>query len=172
MSDQRRPAFTLFLCTICICIPAFINNFPFVYADTGSYLFAGFTSGVSYIRPILYGIFLRHVCLFESFWLVVLAQAFLTAWMMRLFVRSFFDTLRSIDLLMITAALTLGTSIGISNGMLMPDFTTALMVLATAVLLLSKRLKTWELIFTGVYIWFSVACHHSHTYILLLALLC
>ena len=162
---------SLFICTICICIPAFINNFPFIYSDTGSYMDIGFSNRVSHIRPLTYGLFIRHISLYESLWLVIFAQSFIVVWFIHLFVKTFFKNIPSFFILLVVAILTATTSIGVSTGMLMPDFTTPILILASAVLLFSKIKSKRVFLFTCLGLWFSIACHHSHAYIFFLILI-
>lgn len=169
--NNKLSHLSLFICALCICIPAFINNFPFIYSDTGDYIGTGFSKWVSRIRPLTYGLFLRHISLEESFWLVIAVQAFLTAWFIQLFAKSFFEKVSSFAIIVTIAILTASTSIGVTTGMLMPDFTSPILILATAILLFSKNLKRWDFGFAILGLWFALACHHSHAYVLCLMLL-
>lgn len=170
-NDKKKYRFSLFLSTIIICIPAFINNFPFIYSDTGTYLEVGFSNSVSYIRPIAYGIFMRHISLHQSLWLVVAAQAFIISWLILFFAKTFFKNTSPFSVVLAVFILTATTSIGVSTGMLMPDFATPILILATALLLFSEIKSKWSLFFICLALWFTVAAHHSHGYILLLILL-
>lgn len=66
--------FTLFIC-ILFMFPAFYNNYPYVFSDTGTYIGSGFDNKVPEDRPIFYGLFVRHISLSKSLWLVVLGQS-------------------------------------------------------------------------------------------------
>lgn len=65
--------------TLLFCLPAFINGYPLVYSDTGTYIFSGFAGHVPADRPITYGLFLRHTSLAFSVWLTVFSQGLLYA---------------------------------------------------------------------------------------------
>lgn len=69
----------IFIVAVLLCYMGFYNRFPLVYSDTDSYMEMGFNNHVLPDRPITYGLFLRHVSLSESLWLVVFAQGFLLA---------------------------------------------------------------------------------------------
>ena len=59
---------------IILCFMGFYNTFPYVYSDCGTYIGSGFSLKVPYDRPIFYGLFVRHVSLLTSLWLVILVQ--------------------------------------------------------------------------------------------------
>ncbi len=170
MSPKRLSFLAVLLSTICLCVPALINNFPFVYPDTATYLGIGFEHRTSPIRPPFYGVFLRHISMKESLWLVVLAQAFLVTFLAKLFIDVFFKKSHPFLLILSTVLFTLTTSIGITVGMLMPDFTTVFIILGSAIILYGKDLRKWQVVIATFYIWLAIASHHSHFYILCLIL--
>jgi hypothetical protein len=63
--------------SILFLFPAFYNSYPYVFSDTGTYISSGFENIVPDDRPIFYGLFIRHISLSESLWLVVLGQSIL-----------------------------------------------------------------------------------------------
>ena len=75
---------------------AFANKYPFLYSDTCTYLDGGFDHQVNNMRPITYGLFMRHVSLLESLWLVVFVQALMVSWLIHLFFATFSKTRRGI----------------------------------------------------------------------------
>ncbi len=152
---------SLFFCTVGLCIPAFINNDPFLYSDTGTYIEVGFNNNISYIRPMLYGVLIRHISLHESFWIVIIAQALIVSGFIHLFARQFFKKASPFFTLLLVALLTACTSIGITTGMLMPDFTTPILLLATALLLFGEGQSKWELGIAGLGLWFSLGAQQS-----------
>lgn len=169
-SINKKYWISIFVSTIGICIPAFINNFPFLYADTGTYIRAGFSPFVSSVRPATYGLFLKHASLHESFWLVIFIQALMTVWFINVFVKYFFPKTPPFVTTLIIVVLALFTSMGITTGMLMPDFTTPIFILATILILHLPQEKKRVLLFCSLGLWFALACHHSHCVILLLML--
>lgn len=157
---------TILLCAIILTVPALINNFPFLYADTGTYIYVGFTNEISEIRPILYGIFLRHMSLRDSLWLVIMVQAVIVSWVICRFFRTFFTQAPAYLCVIVIALLTLCTGLGVTTGMLMPDFLTPVLVLALSMLLFSGDTSLRSQVLLAVVLWFAISCHHSHPYIL------
>jgi len=102
---------------------------------------------------------------------VILAQSIITVWFIRLFIKSFFSFINERIKFLIVGVLTATTSIGITVGMLMPDFTTFILIIGTALILFADGLNRLSRILILIGIWFSVASHHSHAYILLLILI-
>ena len=170
MRTKRLSFLAVILAAICLCIPSLINNFPFIYADTGTYLEIGFKGYASPVRPPLYGIFLRHITMKESFWLVVLVQALLVISVLKIFIDVFFKKSYPFLLILSIALLTATTSIGVTVGMLMPDFTTIFIILGSAIILYGKELKKWQFGIAVFYVWLAIGSHHSHAYILFLML--
>lgn len=168
--SKRQWALSIFAGTLTLMTPAFQNNFPFLFSDTGSYVLAGFKGVVSDFRPMAYGIFMRHVSLMESLWLVAFVQAWLTSWIIHQFTRVFFPQLPVYMPLATVFVLTLGTCAGITTTMLMPDFLTPLLILASAILLWGKTSRHVAA-GAGLILWFGIAAHHSHRWILFLPLL-
>jgi len=162
---------SLFIGALILCVPALLNHFPFIYSDSGTYLGIGFSDGISYVRPLLYGVFLRHVSLKDSLWLVIFFQALIIVSYIRLFLVHFFPGLPRFYLLGILALLTTCTSVGITTGMLMPDFTTPILFLAPALWLYASKMHWMSRALAFLGLWFTLANHHSHAYILLLILL-
>ncbi|MGB3547949.1 MAG: hypothetical protein WBA17_13295 [Saprospiraceae bacterium] len=162
---------TMLLSAITLCVPALINKFPFVYSDTGTYIYVGFTDDISWVRPTLYGIFMRHASLKESLWFVIFAQALITVWFVRRFSETLFPRLPDFFSLLIIVFLTATTSIGVVTGMLMPDFTTVILIFAPAIVLYGQPTKWWNVILIYLGLWFALASHHSHAYIFVLILI-
>ncbi len=168
--NKRKSFLTLLLSGFILCIPALYNNFPFIYGDTGTYMMAGFGDHISPIRPATYGIFIRHVSLNDSLWLVIVAQALLVAWFIREFVLCFFDEISDWFIVLLISLLTCTTSIGITIGMLMPDFAASILILSSILILFSKRGFSLTFVIICFGLWLSIALHHSHFYILFLIL--
>ena len=169
-SFRFRSVLSVWLGAFVLCTPAFLNNFPFLYADTGTYLMAGFRGYPSDIRAMTYGIFLRHVSLMESLWLVILVQGLMVSWAIHTFYRSFSTKYLSIAPLASILVLTCMTGIGEVTGMLMPDFLAPVMILCGAILLFGENISRWRQVMAGILFVLSVACHHSHAYIFFLLL--
>lgn len=162
---RLKPALSVLAGACFLLFPAFNNRFPFLYADTATYMWGGFNGFVSDFRPITYGLFIRHVSLMESLWLVVFVQALIVSGLIHLFFHVFSEQKPGFKPLAVVGGLALTTHIGLSVGMLMPDFFAGAMILATAIVLFGKDLKRWALIFCGLVVWLSLSTHFSHHYI-------
>lgn len=169
--QRRKSIISVWLGAIVLCTPAFVNTFPFLYTDTGTYLHCGFQGVTSDIRPMIYGLFIRHISLKESLWLVVFVQALIVSWTIHLFFSHFSQRLKVMQPLVTIVILTLMTGIGEVTGMLMPDFLTAVMILIGCIFLFGGKQALWKNVLMGLLFIFAVASHHSNAYILLLALL-
>ncbi len=67
-----------------LCFRAFQNHYPLLYSDTGTYIRSGFLGTVPLDRPIIYGLFLRHISLSVTPWLVIFTQGLLISILMYL----------------------------------------------------------------------------------------
>lgn len=61
---------------------AFVNRYPFVYDDTGSYIRSAWELKAMEDRPIGYGLFIRAVTWKSTLWPVVIVQGLLIAWLL------------------------------------------------------------------------------------------
>src|SRR5690349_975324 len=80
-------ALALVLSVAALLLPAFVNGFPFVFADTGGYLARSFERTLALGRSALYGAFLAAGIPFD-FWPNVVVQAGLTVWVLRIVLRA------------------------------------------------------------------------------------
>lgn len=164
--NKRLYLLSILLSAIAIMVPALINNFPFLYADTGTYIQIAYTDAISHIRPPLYGLFIEYVSLKVSLWLVIAAQALIVSWSIHRFIKVFFPKTPTFFGVLIISFLAFTSGIGVTTGMLMPDFMTPVMILHVIILLLSKDRTIKSFIMPCILLWFGVAVHHSHAYIL------
>jgi hypothetical protein len=81
--------FSILFGALLLLFPAFNNGYPFLYADTSTYITGGFLGAVSDFRPITYGLFVRHISLMESLWLVAFVQALIVSALIHLVFRVF-----------------------------------------------------------------------------------
>ncbi len=157
---------SIFFGAIMLMVPAMINNFPFLYVDSGTYLGNGFSNSVSWVRPLLYGLFIRHISLEESLWLVIFVQALIVSWTINRFILTFFPSAHAFFSILVLAILVFTSGIGLTTGMLMPDFLTPVLILLTGIIFFSERPSIKSFVLPCIVLWFAVACHHSHPYIL------
>lgn len=148
---------------ISLCYMGFYNRFPMVYSDTGAYIRSGFTNEVLIDRPIMYGLFLRHVSLAESLWLVIFVQGFLLAWSIYLFFKYFSGsknfTLQFLSFLLLILLCT-GVSVNVSQ--LIPDVFTPILILNFVVLALAKDVSRRDMICSILLFLLALTVHNSH----------
>ncbi len=154
-----------------LCAPALLNNFPFLYADTGTYVHGGFTGETSEIRPLLYGVFIRHISMHASLWFVILAQALMVSWSIHTFFRIFGNQYSHAWSNIWITVLVLMTGLGEVTGMLMPDIFTSVMILCGLILLFAPARTKWQTGLTCLFLWFSISVHHSNALSLFVVLI-
>lgn len=168
--QRFKSILSVWLGAIVLCTPAFVNTFPFLYTDTGTYLHCGFQGVTSDIRPMIYGLFIRHISLKESLWLVVLVQALIVSWTIHSFYRIFSKRTLTMQPLVAIFILTLMTGIAEVTGMLMPDFLTPVMILIGCIFLFGGSQPLWKNILFSALFLFAGASHHSNAYIFLFSM--
>ena len=68
VTDPRGEALAVVLLVPLLLLPAIWNRFPFIYYDTGAYLFEGLTSRFIPERAAVYSLFLRFTDAATSLW--------------------------------------------------------------------------------------------------------
>jgi hypothetical protein len=150
--DLIIDSFLLLMAGLVLCVFAFVNGFPLVYSDTGTYINSGFENEVPIDRPILYGLFLRHISLKTTLWLPVYFQALMTAWSIRFLINrldwtvSFRRKVFAVSILLLTAC----TGIAQKTGNLLPDFTTALIPIVAVGMLVATSLTRGSNLYIGL----------------------
>lgn len=165
--------FLLLAAGLVLCAFAIVNGYPLVYSDTGTYINSGFENEVPFDRPILYGLFLRHISLKATLWLPVFFQGLMTAWSIRFLINRFPWTISFrrkvfVSCIVILTAFT-GVAQKVSN--LLPDYTTALIPIIAVAFLSGEKLTRTEKIIATTLLFFSFLAHGSNLYIGLLAVL-
>lgn len=142
---------------------AFYNRYPIIFSDVGTYIYSGFHDIVPVDRPIFYGIFVRHISLAFSLWLVAFAQSILVVLLIVYTIRYIFDTnfvYFKTFICCVLLSLTTSTSYVVSH--IMPDFFLSILLLAIALLLLNKRLPILLKIFFAIIIIYACISHLSN----------
>ncbi|MFZ5552347.1 MAG: hypothetical protein ACOZCO_04470 [Bacteroidota bacterium] len=161
----------LFLLTgaIFLLIPAFDNNFPFVYPDTGAYIASGFNGDVPVDRPISYGLFLRHISLKTTLWLPVFLQSIIVFYLIYLCVKYFVRSEHTkVISLIVTLILVSCTGLGYHTGQLMPDIFTGILAVTLILLVFSKHLSFTEKILLFLILLVSSLMHVSNILFMLI----
>lgn len=137
-------------CAFIILLPTIINGYPFVYADTGTYIRSAFEGYVPIDRPYWYGVFMRITSLGgHTLWGVAVAQALFCASYVRRVCACCSPSQRPHRTALIgSAVLTLCTGLGWYAGQLLPDVFTGVGLLAVYLLVRSKGawwVRVWDL---------------------------
>lgn len=158
-------------CALIACYYGFHNQFPLVYPDTGTYIHSGFTGQVPLDRPIVYGLFLRHISLGVSPWLVILVQGLIASWLLFKTV-GFIATgiSRTAILVTTTVLLVFATGFSFNVSILLPDIFCAFAILSMANLLFHNGLNRIESTAMSFLLVISTAAHLSNLPVLLMLL--
>ncbi len=149
--------------------PALWNRFPLLQYDTGGYLARWFEGYLVPSRSSAYGLFLVALAQ-PNFWLVVIAQAAITVWLLALTLRAHGFGRRPWALPLITALLCVGTTLPWLASVLLTDIFAGLAVLAVHLLVFADHsLRRFERPALVALIGFAVATH-SATFAIVLAL--
>jgi len=125
--------------------PALWNQYPIVFADTGTYLSQAIHRYLGWDRPAFYSLFMLPLHWTRTTWPVIGVQALLTAWVLTLTWRALAPGRPTRWLLPIGFVLAVGTWLPWLVSELMPDVFTPLLVLVFALLALDRgTLRRWE----------------------------
>jgi hypothetical protein len=153
-----------------LCYWAFYNNYPLVYSDTGSFIAAGAEKGWNSTR-VFYGLFIRHISLHETLFLVVFAQGLIISSMIHFVFSRFSSSSYKIALAQITIIiLTLFTGISFHVSQIMADIFTSVSILCLVCLLFIRDLNRSELILLALLFVFSNITHNTHSFIAIFTL--
>jgi len=145
-----------------LCFYAFYNKYPLVYSDTGTYIHSGFENIVPADRPIFYGLFIRHISLHATLWLVVLAQGLMVSYVIFHCIQ-FISCKKNKVLVFFFSILflTLFTGISVNVSQIIPDIFTPISFLCLIILLYGKQKKTTIVCISIIYI-VSLLVHYSN----------
>lgn len=125
--------------------PALWNAYPIVFADTGTYLSQAIHRYAGWDRPVFYSLFMLPLHATVTVWPVVVVQALLVAWVLRLVCRVLLPGLSGIAFVGGVALLSVATWLPWLVSELMPDVFTPLTVLVLTLLAwVPHRLTRWE----------------------------
>src|SRR5947209_7131733 len=151
LAESRGEALALVLIAPLLLLPAIWNRFPFIYYDTGAYLFEGLTGRFIPERAAVYSLFLRFAGAATSLWIIAVLQAAMSAFLITQCARAVAPGVRWRVLLLVAAALVIATSLPWYTGEIEPDCFTALLVLALYLLAFhASSAGLWRGIGTGV----------------------
>ena len=140
----------------------FYNGYPLMCPDSFEYIETGFTAVVRH-RPILYGLFIRHISLAFSLWLVIFAQGFILSYIINIFLNYFLNIKLNIFYkLIIYIFLVLFTGVSWYSSQIMPDIFSAISLLIVLLFLLKKIKKVYTIVLLSIILIFSIATHNSN----------
>jgi hypothetical protein len=153
----------LIIAGIFLCFYAFYNQFPLVFSDTGSYINSGFENIIPNDRPVFYGLFIRHISLHSSLWLVVLMQGIIVSFIIYKTIEFFCSRHNRNFIFIITIFfLILFTGISFDVSRLIPDIFTPVSFLCLLLLLLNNTLSKKSFIIIAILYIFTICVHSSH----------
>ena len=162
LGEVRGESLAIVLLTPLLLWPAIWNRFPIIYYDTGAYLFEGLTGRFIPERSAVYSLFLRFAGASTSLWIIAVLQAAMSAFLIVQSARALAPRVRCSVLLLIGAALAIGTSLPWCTAEIEPDCFTALLVLALYLLAFrTSALGIWRAIAVGAIGALAVAVHPS-----------
>lgn len=171
MMNNAKKVNVLFVifAAIISCFIGFLNGYPLVYSDTGTYIDSGFRGIIPDDRPIFYGLFIRHVSLYTSLWLVIFVQALLISYLIYITLGMFFTGMRKNYIFLgIILFLTFCTGYSFIVSILLPDIFSSLAILCFINLILNNRLNKVEIVFVAAIFLFSICTHLSNIPIFIL----
>jgi len=163
LNEWIREAIGLLFWSLLFCVPAFINGFPLVTSDTGTYLSSGYGPVVPFDRPVLYGLFVHLTGMKESLWYVLIIQGLLVAWILSQAVLQFLPKYSSrLYRTVIFVILAYTTSLPWFCSQIMTDLFSALPAICIALLLAAPNQTWFQKFMTAIILLFSCLTHNSH----------
>ena len=160
------------LCGVLLCYMAFVNYFPIVYPDCGTYIISGFTFKVPVDRPIFYGIFVREASLLISLWLVIWMQGVLLALVVFYYFKYLSGTTKfRLYYILYIFIITFFTAASFNVSQLIPAVFTPISILSMGLILFASEMKKRDRDITALILVLSIAVHNSHLYISILVLI-
>lgn len=147
-----------------------VNGYPFLHADSGTYIWSSVIFLVPADRPIGYGLFIRAVSLAPTLWVVVVAQALGTSYLMLRVAEHFLPrTPRRVGLAfgVVMATIALST-VSLVVGFILADIFAAWLWLGTLLFFVTRH--TFERVLAAFAILLGVWTHNSHVALALLLL--
>lgn len=153
----------LFISVFVLLIPALKNGYPILFSDSGTYLSSGHSGYVPVDRPILYGIFVRHISLSWSVWLVILMQSILFNYFLYLISKFIVVAKKPIVVqTVMSLILALGTGIGYYVSIVLADIFASISVLCLFFLLTIDKKERFHIIVLSILLILSIGVHLSH----------
>ncbi len=157
----EQNSIAVFLGGIILVVIALYNGYPLLAPDSFEYIRTGFGVYVKH-RPILYSLFVRHISLAHSLWLVIFMQGFLLSWVLNVFITQFSNyKLNMFHRLIIFMLLVYFTGVSWYTSQIMPDIFSGVALLIFVILLL-RKVSIKQLYVLAFLLLFSIATHNSN----------
>jgi hypothetical protein len=134
MATDRGARFAVPAAAAFLLWPALWNGFPIVFADTGTYLTQAIHHYAGWDRPVFYSLFMLPLHATVTLWPVVVVQALLAAWVLRLVCRVLVPGLSALSFVAGILVMSIVTWLPWLTSELMPDLFTPLLVLVLCLL--------------------------------------
>lgn len=168
---KRTEFISLLISTFILLIPAFYNQYPLVYSDTGTYIHSGLTTTIPADRPIFYGLLIRLLSIKISLWPVIFFQAFSLAYCMKQFFHFLKKDTNSLSYWTFLCLTSIFTGMGWYTSQVMPDVFTPIAILSVLILLLKQEIPIIEKSVLSVLFCISLVVHFSNIFIIILVLI-
>ena len=160
--DRLTEFFFLLGCSLMFNFPAFLNGFPLVTSDSGTYIGSGFGPVIPFDRPVIYGLFVKQMSMRESLWFVLIVQGLIAAWILSQAIKQFLPAYaKRIHRFFIFLLISLLTTLPWFCSQIMPDFFSPLPSICIALLLIAPNQTRTQKLFTAIILIFSSLTHNS-----------
>ncbi len=151
-------------CAFLVSAIAFINSYPLVYSDSGTYIRSSFTLLPPDDRPIGYGLIIRAVTWQSTLWTVVLFQGAMVAWLLYETLKQFLPTGTTVWRvhLLLLSVLMICTSMPWYMAEIMPDAVTPMLALIFFLLFKGHSIGVVKQVFLWICSFFFLITHNSH----------
>lgn len=164
LKELTRSLAYYLLTGLCVSGLAFVDHYPMVYSDSGTYIANAYSLVQNDDRPIAYGHILRAVGWQGTLWTMVLFQGARASWLLMLLCR---ETVTGpqrwvrTHLLLLTG-LILCSSLPWYSAQIMADHFTPLVLIVVFLLFHARSLGKWRQAALWVVLFFLLATHNAH----------
>jgi hypothetical protein len=166
MRERVLAALCAVAATAALLMPAIVNGYPFIFADTGTYLLSAMRLQVPHDRPVFYSIFAALLHWHLSPWPIVIAQSALVAILIRLVAKAVFNVANPWVTPIAAIALVIGSSLPWFSGQIVPDIFTSVLMLALLLIIFGwGRMTLAERWFALWLVPVCVAVHNANLFV-------
>lgn len=165
VSYKQIISFSLhFLVFLVYLSPSIFNGYPILMADSGTYLASGQTGVVPIDRPIIYGLFIRHISLSWSVWLPLIFQVLFVNYALYLLTKYALKVKKytTVTYAVISMVLFVLTGISYHANLLIADIFTSLSIIYFFMILILPKKKFFHFGMSILIFCFAIITHLSH----------